>query len=53
MSAVIDFTTNKCRPAQHMEMFVTEFDGLAMRLEAIGHGVSEQNARCQLSQLAV
>jgi hypothetical protein len=25
-----------------MEMFVAEFEGLAMRLEAIGHGVSEQ-----------
>jgi hypothetical protein len=25
-----------------MEMFVAEFEGLAMRLEAIGHEVSEQ-----------
>jgi hypothetical protein len=25
-----------------MEMFVAEFEGLSMRLEAIGHGVSEQ-----------
>jgi hypothetical protein len=25
-----------------MEMFVTEFEGLSMRLKAIGHGVSEQ-----------
>jgi Zinc knuckle len=30
------------RPDQHMEMFVAEFEGLAMRLEDIGHGVSEQ-----------
>jgi Zinc knuckle len=29
-------------PGQHMEIFVAEFEGLAMRLEAIGHGVSEQ-----------
>jgi gag-polypeptide of LTR copia-type len=42
MSAVNEFTTNKYRPDQHMEMFVAEFDGLSMRLEAIGHGVSEQ-----------
>jgi hypothetical protein len=42
MSAVNEFTTKKCSPGQHMEMFVAEFKGLAMRLEAIGHGVSEQ-----------
>jgi gag-polypeptide of LTR copia-type len=42
MSAVNEFTTKKYRPGQHMEMFVTEFEGLAMRLEAIDHGVSEQ-----------
>jgi hypothetical protein len=41
MSAAKDFTTKKYRPGQHMEMFVAEFEGLAMRLEAIGHGVSE------------
>jgi hypothetical protein len=41
MSAVNEFTTKKYRPDQHMEMFVAEFEGLAMRLEAIGHGVSE------------
>jgi hypothetical protein len=42
MSAVNEFTTKKYRPGQHMEMSVAEFEGLAMRLEAIGHGVSEQ-----------
>jgi gag-polypeptide of LTR copia-type/Zinc knuckle len=42
MSAVNEFTNKKYRPGQHMEMFVPEFEGLAMRLEAIGHGVSEQ-----------
>jgi gag-polypeptide of LTR copia-type len=42
MSAVNEFTTKKHRLGQHMEMFVAEFEGLAMRLEAIGHGVSEQ-----------
>jgi gag-polypeptide of LTR copia-type len=42
MSAVNKFTTKKYRPGQHMEMFVAEFEGLAMSLEAIGHGVSEQ-----------
>jgi gag-polypeptide of LTR copia-type len=42
MSAVNEFITKKYRPGQHMEMFVAEFEGLAMRLEAIGHGVSEQ-----------
>jgi hypothetical protein len=42
MSAVNEFTTKKYRPGQHMEMFVAEFEGLAMRLEEIGHGVSEQ-----------
>jgi gag-polypeptide of LTR copia-type len=41
-SAVNEFTTKKYRPGQHMEIFVAEFEGLAMRLEAIGHGVSEQ-----------
>jgi hypothetical protein len=41
MSAGNEFTTKKYRPCQHMEMFVAEFEGLAMRLEAIGHGVSE------------
>jgi gag-polypeptide of LTR copia-type len=42
MSAVNEFTTKKYRPDQHVEMFVAEFEGLAMRLGAIGHGVSEQ-----------
>jgi hypothetical protein len=42
MSAVNEFTTKKYRPGQHMEMFVAEFEGLAMRLEAIGHGFSGQ-----------
>jgi gag-polypeptide of LTR copia-type len=42
MSAVNEFTSKKYRPGQHMEMFVSEFEGLAMRLEPIGHGVSEQ-----------
>jgi gag-polypeptide of LTR copia-type len=42
MSAVNEFTTKNYRPGQHMEMFVAEFEGIAMRLEAIGHGVSEQ-----------
>jgi gag-polypeptide of LTR copia-type len=42
MSAVNELTTKKKRPDQHMEMFIAEFEGLAMRLEAIGHGVSEQ-----------
>jgi hypothetical protein len=42
MSAVNEFTTKKCRPDQHMKMFVAELEGLAMHLEAIGHGVSEQ-----------
>jgi hypothetical protein len=41
MSAVNEFTTKKYRPGRHMEMFVAEFEGLAMRLESIGHGVSE------------
>jgi hypothetical protein len=41
MSAVNEFTTKKYRPCIHMQMFVAEFGGLAMRLEAIGHGVSE------------
>jgi hypothetical protein len=45
MSAGNEFTTKKYRPGQHMEMFVAEFEGLAMRLEAIGHGVSEQQMR--------
>jgi gag-polypeptide of LTR copia-type len=42
MSAVNEFTTKKYRPDQNLEMFVAEFEGLAMRLEAIGHDVSEQ-----------
>jgi gag-polypeptide of LTR copia-type/Zinc knuckle len=42
MSAVNGFATKKYRPGQHMEMFIAEFDGLSMRLDAIGHGVSEQ-----------
>jgi gag-polypeptide of LTR copia-type len=42
MSAVNEFTTKNYRSDQHMEMFVAEFERLAMRLEAIGHGVSEQ-----------
>jgi hypothetical protein len=41
MSAVNEFITKKYRPGQHMEMFVAEFEGLAMRLEAISYGVSE------------
>jgi hypothetical protein len=41
MSAVNELNTKKYRPGQHMEMFVAEFEGLAMSLEAIGHGVSE------------
>jgi gag-polypeptide of LTR copia-type len=41
MSAVNDLITKKYRPGQHMEMFVAEFEGLDMRMEAIGHGVSE------------
>jgi gag-polypeptide of LTR copia-type len=41
MSAVNEFTTKKYCPGQHMEMFVAEFEGLTMRLEAISHGVSE------------
>jgi gag-polypeptide of LTR copia-type len=42
MSAVNEFTTMKYRPGQLLEMFFAEFKGLAMRLEAIGHGVSKQ-----------
>jgi gag-polypeptide of LTR copia-type len=42
MSAVNEVITKKCRPGQHMEMFVAEFEGLAIRLEAIGHGVSKE-----------
>jgi gag-polypeptide of LTR copia-type len=42
MSAVNEFTTKTYHAGQHIEMFVTEFEGLAMRLEAIGHRVSEQ-----------
>jgi hypothetical protein len=55
-SAVNEFTTKKYRPGQHMEMFVAEFKGLVMRLEEIGHGVSEQmrvvncSTRCLRSQ---
>jgi hypothetical protein len=41
-SAVNEFTTKKDRPGHHMEMFVAEFEGLARRLEAIDHEVSEQ-----------
>jgi hypothetical protein len=41
MSVVNEFTTEKYRPDQHMEMFVAEFEGLSMRLEAIGHNVSK------------
>jgi hypothetical protein len=41
-SAFNEFTTKKYCPGQHIEMFVAEFEGLSMRLEAIGHGVSEQ-----------
>jgi gag-polypeptide of LTR copia-type/Zinc knuckle len=40
--AVNESTTKKYRPGQLMEMFVAEFERLAMHLEAIGHGVSEQ-----------
>jgi gag-polypeptide of LTR copia-type len=42
MSAVNEFITKKYRPGQHMEMFFAEFEGLSMRLEAIGHDVSER-----------
>jgi gag-polypeptide of LTR copia-type/Zinc knuckle len=42
MAAVNEFTTKKYRPGQHIKMFVAELEGLAMRLETIGHGVSEQ-----------
>jgi hypothetical protein len=42
ISAVNEFTTKKYRAGQHMEIFVAEFEGLAMRLEAIGHGFWEQ-----------
>jgi gag-polypeptide of LTR copia-type/Zinc knuckle len=42
MSAVNEFSTKKYRPGQYIKMFVAEFEGLAMRLEAIGHGVWEQ-----------
>jgi hypothetical protein len=42
MSAVNEFATKKYRPGQHMEMFIAEFEGLSMRLDAIGHGDSEQ-----------
>jgi hypothetical protein len=42
MSAVNELITKKYRPGQNMEMFVAEFEVLAMRLEAIGHGVLEQ-----------
>jgi hypothetical protein len=42
MSAVNELTTKKYRPGQHMEMFAADFEGLAMCLEVIGHGVSEQ-----------
>jgi hypothetical protein len=42
MSAVNKFTTKKYHPGQHMEMLIAEFEGLAMRLESICHGVSEQ-----------
>jgi Zinc knuckle len=42
MSAVSEFTTKKYCPGQHMEMLVAEFEGLVMRLETIGHSVSEQ-----------
>jgi hypothetical protein len=38
---VNEFATKKYRPGQHMEMFIAEFEGLTMRLDAIGHGVSE------------
>jgi hypothetical protein len=42
MSSVNECTTKKYRPSPHMEMFVAEFEKLAMWLEPIGHGVSEQ-----------
>jgi gag-polypeptide of LTR copia-type len=42
LSADNEFTAKKYRPGQNMEMFVAEFEGMAMRLEAIGHDVSEQ-----------
>jgi gag-polypeptide of LTR copia-type len=42
MSAVNEFITKKYRPGEHMEIIVAGFEGMAMRLEAIGHGVSEK-----------
>jgi gag-polypeptide of LTR copia-type len=42
MSAVNEFATKKYRPGQHMEIFIAEFEGLSMRLDAIGHRFSEQ-----------
>jgi gag-polypeptide of LTR copia-type/Zinc knuckle len=42
MPVVNEFATKKYRPGQHMEMFIAEFEDLTMRLDAIGHGVSEQ-----------
>jgi gag-polypeptide of LTR copia-type len=42
MSAINEFTTKKYSSGQHMEICVAEFEELAMHLEAIGHGVSEQ-----------
>jgi gag-polypeptide of LTR copia-type len=42
MSAVNEFASKKYRPGQHMEMFIAEFEDFSMRLDAIGHGVSEQ-----------
>jgi gag-polypeptide of LTR copia-type len=42
MSALNELTAKKYRPGQHMEMFVALFEVMAMWLEAIGHGVSEQ-----------
>jgi hypothetical protein len=60
MSAVNEFTIKKYRPDQHLEMFVAGFGGLTMRLEGIGHGVSEQmcvvnflNSLSEISALSV
>jgi hypothetical protein len=43
MSAANEFTTKNHRPCQqHMEMFLAEFERLAMRLKFIGHDISEK-----------
>jgi hypothetical protein len=53
MSAVNEFTTKKVPSWSHIEMFVAEFEGLTMRLEAIGHGVSEQMRVVNFSTLCL